>query len=214
LFAQPSAGFPARRRKEDSVTDTKQRFVETMTSWLVSLPHDLKVLYEAAADENLERPIRELAVGAIIYVVSPTDYISDRSDSFISYCDDCLLLRLAMVRIAEAEDEDSEFFRSRFPEFFEPLTDELAVCESAMGDLYEWFRSKTDGLRSLNYKGKKVAVYLDDEEARDFLYEDGLGFRTEYDIDEESLADSFKKASTVIERLERRKREEDRRKKG
>jgi len=195
------------------VTDTKQRFVETMSSWLVSLPHDIKVLYEAAADENLDRSVRELAVGAIIYVISPNDYTSaDRSDSFISYCDDCLLLRLALLTLAQADDEDSEFFRSRFPEFFEPITEELKVCEAAMGDLYGWIRSKTENLRSLNYKSKKVAVYLDDDEASEFLYEDGLGFRTEYPVDEESLADSFKKASTVIERLEQRKRDEDRRK--
>lgn len=193
------------------MTDTQQRFVETMSSWLVSLPHDLKVLYEAAADENLNREARELAVGAIIYVISPNDLISaDRSDSFISYCDDCLLLRLALVEVVKADDEDTDFFKSRFPEFFEPLTEELEVCQAAMGDLYEWFQSKISGLRALEYKGKNVAVYLDDEEAREFLYEDGLGFRTEYDIDEETLADSFKKASTVIERLQRRKDEEDR----
>jgi len=192
------------------VTDTQQRFVETMSSWLVSLPHDLKVLYEAADDENLNREARELAVGAIIYVISPNDLISaDRSDSFISYCDDCLLLRLALVEIVRADDEDTDFFKSRFPEFFEPLAEELAVCQAAMGDLYEWFRSKVTGLRALSYKGKSVADYLDDE-ASELLYEDGLGFRTEYDIDEETLTDSFKKASTVIERLRRRKEQEDR----
>jgi uncharacterized membrane protein YkvA (DUF1232 family) len=193
------------------VTDTQQRFVETMSSWLVSLPHDLKLLYEAAADENLDREARELAVGAIIYVVSPNDLISaDRSDSFISYCDDCILLRLAVVEIVKANDEDTEFFKSRFPEFFDPLPDELAVCKAAMGDLYEWFQSKLSSLRTLEYKGKNIATYLDDEEASEFLYEDGLGFRTEYDIDEETLADSFKKASTVIERLRRRKDAEGR----
>jgi hypothetical protein len=64
-----------------------------MRSWLISLPHDLKILYEATADPDLERASRELAVGAIIYCVSPSDYVSsDRSD-FSSYADDCIMRR-------------------------------------------------------------------------------------------------------------------------
>ena len=61
--------------------DIGRRFVDTMRGWLISLPHDLKILYEATSDENLDRASRELATGAIIYVVSPCDFItSDRSD--------------------------------------------------------------------------------------------------------------------------------------
>ena len=193
------------------MSDIEQRFVETMSSWLVSLPHDLKVLFEAVDDHNLTRSARELAVGAIIYVVSPHDLISgDRYDSALSYGDDCLLLRLAAEEVVAAGDEDTEFYKSRFPEFFEPLTEELAICRAAMGRLYDWMKSKVAGLRSLEYKGKKVSAFLDDEEAVAFLYEDGLAFRTEYDVHEDSLADSFKKASSVIALMQRRKDEEDR----
>jgi uncharacterized membrane protein YkvA (DUF1232 family) len=192
------------------VSEIEQRFVETMSSWLVSLPHDLKVLYEAADDENLERSARELAVGAIIYVVSPNDFIADRHDSFVSYCDDCLLLRLAAEKVVASDDEDTEFYKSRFPEFFDPLTDELAACKDAMGDLYDWLASKVEGLTKLEYKGKKVKAYLDEDEAGELLYEDGLGFRTEYDVDEKTLADSFKKSSSVIDLMRRRKNEESR----
>ena len=192
------------------MSEIEQRFVGTMSSWLVSLPHDLKVLYEAADDENLDKSARELAVGAIIYVVSPNDFIADRYDSFISYVDDCLILRLAAQKMVADGDEDTEFYMSRFPEFFDSLADELAICKDAMGDLYDWLESKVEGLRALEYKGKKVKAYLDDDEASEFLYEDGLGFRTEYDVDEKSLADSFKKSSSVIDLMRRRKTEESR----
>jgi uncharacterized membrane protein YkvA (DUF1232 family) len=186
------------------------RFVNTMRGWLISLPYDLKILYEASTDENLERDVRELAVGAIIYTVSPNDFISSDRDDFSSYADDCILLRLALKRIVADGSEDSEFFKSRFPEFFETLEDELAVCSEAMGELFTWLDSKVDGLKSREYKGKKIANYLDDDEAGEFLYEDGLGFRTEYPVDEDDLADRFKKASTIIEIIKRRKDEEDR----
>lgn len=189
--------------------ETGRRFVDMMRSWLVSLPHDLKILYEASSDENLEREARALAVGAIIYAVSPNDFISSDREDFAGYADDCIMLRLALQRIASGNDEDSEFFRSRFPEFFEKLDEELELCREAMGgELFGWLESKVESLKSLEYKGKKVAQYLDDEEAGEFLYEDGLGFATEYPIDEEDLGDRFKKASTIIEVIQRRKTQE------
>ena len=194
--------------------DIGRRFVDTMRGWLTSLPHDLKILYEASSDENLDRAARELAVGAIIYTVSPTDFISsDRSD-FSSYADDCLILRLALRRIASKKDEDSQQFRDRFDEFFASLDEELEVCHKAMGELYTWLDSRVDHLVELEYKGKKVAHYLDDDEASEMLYEDGLAFATEYPVDEDDLADRFKKASTIIEVIQRRKVEEDRKRAG
>lgn len=189
--------------------EIEKRFVRTMRSWLVSLPHDLKVLYEASADENLDRQIREQVVGAIIYVVSPNDFISSDRDEFAGYADDTIMLRLALRDVAEASDEDAEFFRSRFPEFFDNLSEELAICEKAMGDLFPWLASRVSELRNLEYKGKKVPQYLDDDELVELLYEDGLGFRTEYPIDEEDLADRFKKASTIIKVIDERKKQED-----
>jgi uncharacterized membrane protein YkvA (DUF1232 family) len=184
-----------------------------MRSWLISLPHDLKILYEAAADENLDRSARELATGAIIYVISPNDFISsDRSD-FTGYADDCLILRLALRQIVVgAEDEDAQQFRDRFEDFFGKLDEELEVCQQGMGDLYGWLGARVDHLRQIEYKSKKVPGYIDDEELSELLYEDGLVFATEYPVDEDVLADRFKKASTILEVIQRRKTEEDRKK--
>ena len=194
--------------------DTGRRFVDTMRGWLTSLPHDLKILYEAAADENLDRAARELAVGAIIYVVSPNDFISSDKSDFSSYADDCLILRLALRRILAMQNEDSQQFVDRFSDFFGCLDEELAVCKQAMGELYTWLDSRVDHLVELEYKSKKVGVYLDDDEQSEMLYEDGLAFATEYPVDEDDLADRFKKASTIIEVIQRRKVEEDRKRAG
>lgn len=190
--------------------ETEQRFIQTLTAWLVSLPFDLKVLFECADDENLDRPIREMAVGALIYAISPNDFIADRHDSFVSYCDDVIIVRMAMQRLLSDDDEDVAYFRSRFPEFFDTLGEDLAMCESIMGELYSWLGDKVAGLHKLEYKGKAVAAFLDDEEAGELLYEDGLGFRSEYPVEEETLADRFKKSSTILDVIRRRMAEESR----
>ncbi len=61
-----------------------------------------------------------------------------------------------------------------------------------------------------SYKGKKLAAYLDDDEAREQLFDDGLVFRTDYPVDEKTIADKLKKATTVVDVMKRHKAEEAR----
>ena len=160
-------------------------------------------------DENLPRPVREVAAGVVAYVVSPNDFIADRNDTVVSFADDALLLRLALAQaLGKGEDEDA--FRGRFPELFESLDDNLTLCKSVMGELMTWLESKVPMLPKLDYKGKKVTKYLDDEAAREQLFDDGLVFRTGYPVDEKTITDKLKKASTITEVMKRRRDEEAR----
>ncbi|MBA3540201.1 MAG: hypothetical protein H0T79_11290 [Deltaproteobacteria bacterium] len=184
-----------------------------MRSWLVSLPHDLKIAFDAMDDENLPREVREVATGVAIYVVSPNDFIADRNDTVVSYADDALLLRLALQK-ALGKGEDEQVFRERFPELFGDLDESLTLCKDVMGDLMTWLEAKVGGLSVIEYKGKKVPMYLDNEEARETLFDDGLVFRTDYPVDEKTIADKLKKAATVMDVMKRRKAEEARTKPG
>jgi uncharacterized membrane protein YkvA (DUF1232 family) len=185
--------------------------VELVRAWLVSLPHDLKIAFDAMDDENLPRTVREVAAGVVAYVISPNDSISsDRKDNVLSFADDALLLRLALQK-ALGPGEDEAAFRDRFPELFEGLDESLSLCKAVMGELMTWLEGKVTQLPRLDYKGKKIGKYLDDDEAREQLFDDGLVFRTDYPaVDEETIADKLKKASTITEVMKRRKEEEAR----
>ena len=185
----------------------ESKFVELVRDWLVSLPHDLKIAFDAMDDENLPRPVREVAAGVIAYVVSPNDAVADRNDAVVSYADDAVLLRLALQK-ALGGGEDETAFRDRFPELFDGLEEKLTVCQTVLGDLHVWLESKVKTLPTLDYKGKKITKYLDDEEAREQLFDDGLVFRTDYPVDEKTIGDKLKKASTIIDVMKRRKAEE------
>ena len=186
------------------------RFVELFKSWLVSLPHDLKIAYDAMDDENLPRSSREIAAGAICYVVSPSDFVSDRNAAVASFADDALLLRLALKALVVDGGEDGDTFKGRFPEIFDGLDDDLAACGKVLGDLLPWLEGKVPGLKNQPYKGKKATLFLDDDEAREELYEDGLAFRTDYPVDDKIIGDKLKKASTVTDVMRRRRAEEER----
>lgn len=192
-----------------SAAAAESKFVELVRGWLVSLPHDLKIAFDAMDDENLPRPVREVAAGVVVYVVSPNDFIQDRNDAVVSYADDALLLRLALAK-ALGKGEDEQAFKDRFPELFDGLEENLTLCKDVMGDLMTWLESKVPNLPKLDYKGKKVAKYLEDAEAREQLFDDGLVFRTDYPVDEKTIADKPKKAATVTEVMKRRKEEEAR----
>lgn len=187
----------------------ESKFVELVRGWLVSLPHDLKIAFDAMDDENLPRPVREVAAGVVAYVVSPNDSISDRNDAVVSYADDALLLRLALQK-ALGKGEDEQAFRDRFPELFEDLEANLKLCKTVMGELMTWLEGKVQTLPAIEYKGKKVTKYLDDDEAREQLFDDGLVFRTDYPVDEKTIADKLKKASTVTDVMKKRRAEEAR----
>ena len=187
----------------------ESKFVELVRSWLVSLPHDLKIAFDAMDDENLPRSVREIATGVVIYVVSPNDSVSDRHDAVVSYADDAVLLRLALQK-ALGQGEDEQAFRERFPELFADLEDNLTLCKKVMGDLMTWLESKVGALKTIEYKGKKVQAYLDNDEAREALFDDGLVFRTDYPVDEKTIGDKLKKSATIVEALKRRKADEAR----
>lgn len=161
-------------------------------------------------DENLPRTARELAVGAIIYVVSPHDAVGDRNDVVASFSDDALLLRLALLEVVAQSGEDGTAFRDRYPDVFEGIEGDLELCRGVLGDLMKWLEGKVGTLRSQSYKNMKLAKYLDDDEAREQLFEDGLVFRTDYPVDERTVGDKLKKATTITDVMRRARAEEAR----
>ncbi len=201
---------PLAKKAKIPVTTPESKFVELVRNWLVSLPHDIKTAYDALDDENLPREARELAVGTIIYIVSPHDLISDRNDAIVSFVDDAILLRLGLAKMTAVAGEDGKEFRERYSDLFETLEADWAICRAVMGDLATWLEGKVPTLKTIDHKGKKIAKFLDDSDAREQLFEDGLVFRTDYPVDEKSIADRLKKASTIVDALRRAKAEEAR----
>jgi len=190
-------------------TPSESKFVELVRSWLVSLPHDLKIAFDAMDDENLPRPVRELATGVVIHVVTPKDAAAT-NDAIAAFADDAVLLRLALHKGLE-KGEDEQAFRDRFPELFDELDDSLKLCRSMIGpELMGWLEQKIASLRTVSYKGKKAAKYLDDAEAREQLFDDGLVFRTDYPVDEKTIGDKLKKAATIIDTMKKIRAEEAR----
>jgi uncharacterized membrane protein YkvA (DUF1232 family) len=186
-----------------------ERFLSTLGGCLVSLPYDLRVLFEAMSEEDLDRAAREKVTGAIMYILSPND-AAPPDQPHLAFVDDVVLLRVALKHATRRGDEADRAFAERFPEQFESLDEDLETFRGYLGDSFRWIESKVDALSRMVYKGKRVKEYLDDEEAASFLYEEGLSFTTDYEVDEEAVS-RLKRPEPLRQYLERRMAEDSRR---
>lgn len=185
--------------------ETESRFLGVLGGCLVSLPSDLKVLQEALADEDLERPARELAAGAVVHALTPRE-----GDKILRYAEDALLARATLAAVATTGGEGAAAFRERFPEVYDALDEQLVLFRAELGELWGWLVAKLDQFPKLVYKRRPAAQYVDDEEAEAFLYEEGLAFATNYSITDEQVRNRLRRADALIEALERKRAEEAR----
>jgi hypothetical protein len=190
--------------------DNKERqFLETMSRALVSLPFDLKILLEAVADSDLERPVREMAVGTVVHVITPKD---GNVEAPLRFVEDVVQLRLATAKIAAEGGEGAPAFRDRFAEDFSRFQDELALFRTVLGDdIVDWLDTRWASFGKGVYAKKKISQFVDDEELGTFLYDEGQKFGTLYPITEKSLAGRVKQSQPFIDHLAR-KRDQDKKK--
>jgi len=188
----------------------EKRFVQRMRGLLVSLPYDMKVLFEAVSDENLPVEVRHMAATAAIYCLSASDPMPD-SMGLVGYIDDVVCVRMAMKRILEMGGEDAAGYPVRFVDEFASLDEDLELVRAYLGDAVSWIeRRMAKGAAKTRYKGKAATTYVDDDEAREFLYDEGQDFTTAYEIDEEKAA-RLQSGKPVLEAFRRRLAEESRR---
>lgn len=192
----------------------EKQFIERLRELLVNLPYDLKVLFEATTDEQLPIEARELAAGAVIYCLSPADPIPDHS-GLVGFADDVIAVRLVLKQLLELGGDGISDYPDRFPDQYQGLDDDLKLFQAYLGAEMEWLQHRVtlEKIREVKYKGKTVAQYADEEEPRQMLYEDGLEFTSEYEIDDDAVQ-RLASAKPVLEAFTRRRQFEEARRGG
>ncbi len=187
--------------------EAERPFLERMTEYLQSLPYDLKILQEAVTDPDLDRPLREVAVGTIVHTPLPQE-----GESPGRYVDDVLFVRAAFQHIRNDSSDGAKAFVERFGEVYGKLDEDVQVFSEALGDLWPWLISKLPSFPKQVYKGKKSQQFLDDEETASFLYEEGLEFQTNYPVNEEQVKNRIRRLDQILELLQKRRAEEAKKK--
>ena len=189
--------------------ELERTFLETISRTLVSLPFDLKILLEAVADSDLEHDTRVLAAGTVVHVITPKE---GNVDPPVRFAEDVVQLRLALVKIAAEGGEGAPAFKERFAEDYSRIDADLELFRQVFGkDVVDWLDSRWAAFAKGVYAKKKIPMFVDDEEVGTFLYDEGLGFATNYPITEKSLAGRVKQVQPFIDHLAR-KRDQDKKK--
>jgi uncharacterized membrane protein YkvA (DUF1232 family) len=198
------------RIRKGAMESLENRFVARMRELLVSLPYDMKVLFEAMTDENLPVEARRMAAGAAIYCLSPSDMIPD-SMGVLGFVDDVLVVRLGLKRVLKLGGEDAEAYPERFSDQFTRLDEDIDLMGEYLGETLRWLEGRVDTrLVKTRYKGKDATDYVEDDDACEFLYGEGLEFTTDYEIDEEA-ASRLHSGEAVLELFRKRMADEARR---
>lgn len=192
--------------------DAKEsQFVERLREKIVALPFDLKVCFALVADEDQPQEVRLLAAGTALYVLGPNDIIPDHVMP-VGFADDAIIFWAMMDQIRRDHPETAAKFSERFEGLFDGAEETAEIFHGYLGELYEWLAGKLPELPNQVYKGKRAAEYVDDADAGDFLYEEAQAFVTDFDLDDDYLANSLR-GQKVLDALSKRADEEKLRKK-
>lgn len=186
-----------------STKESERPFLEKMGEYLLSLPFDLKILQEAVTDPDLDRSAREVACGTIIHALLPRE-----GEPPLRFVDDVLMVRAALGQVVTDGGDGCQVFRERFADVYSKLDEDLRIFEAFLGDLWPWLTSRLQTFPKLSYKGKRSSQYVDDQEASSFLYEEGMEFQTNYNVNEEQVRNRLRRGEPIIELLKRRRNEE------
>lgn len=180
------------------------KFLARVCEYLVSLPFDLKILQEAVSDPDLERKARETAAGVLVHVLSRHEGAGPER-----YLEDVLLLRIALRRVAAEGGDGAAAFTGRFADVYGTLEDDLQLFERFLGrELWAWLFARSGSFGRLLWKGKRPDAYVDDQEALDDLYEDGLTFQTNYDLTDAQVGNKLRRPEPLLDLLTRRHAED------
>jgi uncharacterized membrane protein YkvA (DUF1232 family) len=169
--------------------------------WLSTLQHDFKDYLRVVADDpDLEDPLRDNVVTALLYILAPGDVVPD-SMGALGYLDDALAMRVALDEVRIKQPAQFDAYRDRIPELVESVEGEgsdLDVFRAALGDVYEPFKARAFSPERNEVKGKRAKELIDDPDGANWLNEEVLVTSLKMDFKPAALQSAARKAATVI----------------
>jgi uncharacterized membrane protein YkvA (DUF1232 family) len=175
---------------------------------LKELPDCIMLLWEIIADEEVEQDARLIALGAIIYVVSPWDMIPDILPG-IGYVDDVIVLRIALEVITRHAHGSTTKYRKKYDEIFSHLSEDLIILKCTLGRVYTWLRGKVEVFGQIRYRGKTSEQILNSLHLKENLCEASMVIVANYHQDEKRFLQEVKSVEKLLPFFER-SMEEDR----
>ncbi len=172
-------------------------FEDVTRRMLSNLRQDLRDFFHVVCDDqDLDDALREDAIGAVFYGLTPGDVIPDSSNPPLGYVDDAIALRIVLAEIEQKAPAAFERYRDRIPDLCDTLHEDIDSARAFLGDeLYESFAQRVFQAKQLEYKGKTVRDAFSDA---GFLDEELTVLSVKLAFKDEAVASASRKVSTLL----------------
>ncbi|MDY6868884.1 MAG: YkvA family protein [Chloroflexota bacterium] len=169
-------------------------FFKLLSSWLVNLPTDTKMLIEMVRDDELDIKARTLAVGTVVYILSTIDIIPDNIP-VLGFIDDVTILRLSLMLILEIDPNRATHYREKYENTFVDWYEQLEVAKEILGSLYSWLRALAEKLPNRRFHGKSTEEVVKSEQLQEELFDEAMEYVSKVDVDPKTVEDALLSAS-------------------
>lgn len=161
-------------------------FFGMLVEWLTSLPTDIKILIEMAGDNDLDLGARSLAVGTIVYVLSPIDLIPEKVP-VLGYIDDVIILHMSVAAIVGIDPERGAHYREKYPQVFESLDQHIGLLQDTLGALYSWIMALVERLKERRYQGRSPEDVAASENLQEELFDEAMEYAANVNVDPDAI---------------------------
>jgi uncharacterized membrane protein YkvA (DUF1232 family) len=172
-------------------------FEDVTRRMLANLRQDLRDFFHVVCDDqDLDDPLREAAIGAVFYGLTPGDVIPDSSNPPLGYVDDAIALRVVLEKIEREAPAAFERYRDRIPDLCDTLHEDIDSAREFLGpELYDAFARRVFQATQLEYKGKSVRDAFTDA---GFLDEEITVLSVKLAFKDEAVESAARKVSTLL----------------
>ena len=143
------------------------KYIDKMRKWIDTFADDVEVVKKIVESEKAAPEARQLAAGALNYLVTRMDLIPDWEET-CGVIDDAMILRVATMLAAEKELGNLD---GATTQKVGRLCNEAEVVHEFLGDeLYPRLKKFTQDLIGKEVRGRKAATVVDDLKQRKALY--------------------------------------------
>lgn len=175
----------------------KQEFVEFLSRSISEIPQDVKILFEMLDDAEFSNEARIRVAGAMLYLLAPGDLIPD-TFGLLGHADDSLILRLTMAATLKDAPERAEHYQGRYPEVFDTMEQDFAVCLGYLGEIFPWMEKHLEKLHKLEFKGKKAPIFIEDIEEGSWLYDEINEDLLDLEFDDDELNREMRRINRIL----------------
>jgi uncharacterized membrane protein YkvA (DUF1232 family) len=162
-------------------------FVELLRGWLHNLEVNSQLFVEIMNDEQLPMSARMIAIGVLVYVVSPVDIIPDKANALkvLSLIDDVLVMIVGLSIIVSLMPESRvEYYRSKYQAIAQ-ISDYVDILQAILGILWDRLKRFVEKLRSRSYKRQTTEDVAHSPEMQEQLFDETMIYVAKLNLDPE-----------------------------